>query len=104
MREDNDAAHATGREHQQGNDGGGSSLRRWFRKPVLLSFITMSSSTRSRADKDFVMLSSDLSSGAASRGGEQKDGVVESATETGLGTGKKDEEAVLEGTNGTRGF
>ena len=73
----------------------------------MFSFVTMSSSRRSRADKDFIMLSSDLSSvGAASRGGgadEKEEEVLESATETGLGAGRKDEEAVLDGTNRTRG-
>jgi len=105
IREDNNA-HATGREHQQGDGGDGPSLRRWFRRPAMFSFIAMSSSKRNKADKDFVMLSSDLSSHAASRGsmvGERKDGVRESAKETGLGTGRKDEEAVLEGTNRTGG-
>ena len=74
----------------------------------MFSFVTMSRSRRSRADKDFMMLSSDLSSGAASRGGglvdERKEVVVESAMETGSGRGREDEETILEGRNKTRGF
>ncbi|KAK0740039.1 hypothetical protein B0T18DRAFT_417099, partial [Schizothecium vesticola] len=69
IRQDNDAYANGGREHQ-GNGGAGPPRKRWFGRSAMFSFITMSSARRSRADKDFVMLSSDLSSsGAASRGG-----------------------------------